>query len=117
MQQNHSTISRHWINSRSKNIASSPEKESQPYVGELSEKIRLILNTQLKDIPFSSKNGAIAVLEKIGIMTVGDLCSRHRSEIEAIRGLRNKMNNVDKTLSDLGLTYGMTLYKDSTLVD
>ena len=109
MQQNHSTISRHWINSRSKNIASSPEKESQPYVGELSEKIRLILNTQLKDIPFSSKNGAIAVLEKIGIMTVGDLCSRHRSEIEAIPSIRSRMNFVDKILSDLGLTYGMKI--------
>ena len=106
-----------YLNRQMEKIASAAQKENRVYVGELSEKMRLILNTQLKDVPYCNKNSAVVVLEHHGILTVGDLCSRHRSEIEAIRGLRNKMNNVDKILSDLGLTYGMTLYKDSTLVD
>ena len=85
------------------------QKENRVYVGDLSENQRLIMNTQLRDVPYCNKNSAVPVLEHYGILTVGDLCSRHRSEIEEIRALRSKMNNVDKILTDLGLTYGMTL--------
>ena len=97
------------LNRQLEKIASSPQKEDQSSDDVMSEKLRLIMNSSLRDLPGSDKNSAILTLEHYDIHTVGDLCSRHRSEIEEIRALRSKMNNIDKLLTDLGLTYGMKI--------